>query len=660
MTRESGPPWPEVVAILRLIRRWTPDQLAAAAGLKPRSVQALERGDRPLDRPAVAHLAATMGFPPRLLDRTAAFVDRARAVLAPDASTAQTPDIARQARIASLAATAGQWFEDLTRTGLSGALVPAAGPLSEPVLPLNPATAIPLPPHLASPAAATDSPPPFDPAAPAPPLSDTAALAQLLGEALAVLRVICRQSQTELGAASGVPRDSISDYERGRFAPRSETLQRLVDAMGFTAATFDRARTFVEEVRDARHDSDLPAGDRALIAEIEDFAGDEGRAMEDFTRRRLVRIGLVARVLASRRQAPALWARLAPLPEGDQQRLVAGDPTLWTSGFCELLCQQSIDAAGDSAARAVHLAQLAVRVARRVEEDSPWPLRLEGYAWAHLANALRVASDLPAAERTFVHAMGLWEAGAASDPGLLNEARVLHLLASLRRAQRSLPETLALIDRALAVDRWHETPRLLISKAKALEQAGDYHEAVKLLRQVASQSGRNEEPELVFWVRWNLAVNLCQLGQYAEAELLLPDIRSLAATVGGHLDRVRVRWIQGKIAAGQGRPEEALSILAEVRREFLARSLVYDAALVTVELSEIYASLGQTSRVKLLAHESASVFAAQGVHREAQAALEHFRAAAEAERLSLELVRRVVAYLYRARQDPHLRFEAPA
>ena len=631
MSRESGPPWPEVVAILRLIRRWTPDQLTAAAGLKPRSVQALERGDRPLDRPAVAHLAATMGFPPRLLDRTAAFVDRSRAVLAPDASTASTPDIARQARIAGVAAAAGQWFEDLTRTGLSGALVPAAG----------------VPPHL--PPAASLSPP----------LSDTAALAQLLGEALAVLRVICRLSQTELGAASGIPRDSISDYERGRFAPRSEALQRLVEAMGFTAATFDRARSFVEEVRDARQESDLVPGDRALIAEIEDFAGDEGRAMEDFTRRRLARVALVARVLASRRQAPALWARLAPLPERDQQRLVAGDPRLWTSGFCELLCQQSIDAAGDSAARAVHLAQLAVRVARRVDEDSPWPLRLEGYAWAHLANALRVASDLLAAERAVVHAMDLWEAGAESDPGLLNEARVFHLLASLRRAQRRLPETLALIDRALAADRWHETPRLLISKAKALEQAGAYAEAVKLLRQVAALGDRNQEP-LIFWARTNLAVNLCHLGQHAEAELLLPDILSLAAKVERQLDKLRVRWLEGKIAAGQGRSEEALSILVEVRRDFLARGLAYDAALVTVEISGVYASLGQTSRVKLLARESASVFAAQGVHREAQAALELFRAAAEAERLSIDLVRSIVAYLYRARHDPHLRFEAPA
>lgn len=633
MTRDSGPPWREVLAILRLIRRWTPDQLAAAAGLKPRSVQAHERGDRPLDRPGMVHLAAAMGFPPRLLDRTAAFVERTRAVLStPDAPAAGA---ARHARIASVAAAAGQWFEDLTRTGLNGALVPAA-------------------------AVSPDPPPPLAPAAsPSPPLSGTVALAQLLGEALAVLRVICRLSQTDLGAASGVPRDSISDYERGRFAPRADTLQRLVEAMGFTAATFDRARSFVEEVRAARQNSGLPAGDRALIAEIEDFAGDEGRAMEDFTRRRLARVALVARVFASRRQAPALWARLARRSEPDQQLLIGSDPAFWTTGFCELLCQRSIDAAGDSAARAVHLARLAVRVARRVDDDSPWPLRLEGYAWAHLANALRVASDLPAAERGFAHALDLWEAGAESDPGLLNEARVLHLLASLRRAQRRLPETLGLLDRALVADRWHETPRLLISKAKALEQAGDYNEAVKLLRQVASHGGWDQEPELVFWVRKNLAANLCQLGQYAEAELMLPDIRSLTASLGRKIEGLRVRWLEGQIAAGQSRPEEALAILAEVRREFVARDLAYDAALVTVEISAVYASLGQFSKVKLLARESASIFAAQGVHPEAQAALERFRAAAEAERLSFELVRGVVAYLYRARQDPHLRFEAP-
>ena len=48
---------------------------------------------------------------------------------------------------------------------------------------------------------------------------------------------------------------------------------------------------------------------------------------------------------------------------------------------------------------------------------------------------------------------------------------------------------------------------------------------------------------------------------------------------------------------------------------------------------------------------------ALGGYGEAQAALQRFRAAAEREAATVELARRLVRYLYLARQDPRLRFE---
>jgi hypothetical protein len=61
-----------------------------------------------------------------------------------------------------------------------------------------------------------------------------------------------------------------------------------------------------------------------------------------------------------------------------------------------------------------------------------------------------------------------------------------------------------------------------------------------------------------------------------------------------------------------------------------------------------------------LAQESAPIFDAHGVHREARQALELFRRAAEEEKLTAELVRGVVTYLYRSRYDARVRFEAAA
>ena len=75
----------------------------------------------------------------------------------------------------------------------------------------------------------------------------------------------------------------------------------------------------------------------------------------------------------------------------------------------------------------------------------------------------------------------------------------------------------------------------------------------------------------------------------------------------------------------------------------------------SVGVFEVLASIVQqqnySGAVKKLAQASAPVFHDQGVHREAQHALELFRRAAEEERVSAELLRGVVTYLYRSRHD---------
>jgi hypothetical protein len=72
----------------------------------------------------------------------------------------------------------------------------------------------------------------------------------------------------------------------------------------------------------------------------------------------------------------------------------------------------------------------------------------------------------------------------------------------------------------------------------------------------------------------------------------------------------------------------------------------------------LYLEEGRTAEVRALAAEMAWIFEAQGVHREALAALALFRRAARAERASVEQARRLLSYLVRARQDRELRFEA--
>ncbi len=140
----------------------------------------------------------------------------------------------------------------------------------------------------------------------------------------------------------------------------------------------------------------------------------------------------------------------------------------------------------------------------------------------------------------------------------------------------------------------------------------------------------------------------------------MPELRKLAAGVGKELDLVRLRWLEGRIAAGLGRRDEALTALSRVREEFVSREIAYDAALVSLELANLYLEEGRKAEVRNLARQMMWIFHAQGVPREALAALRLFCEAAEREAVTLDLARRLAQYLFRAQNDPNLRFEGAA
>jgi tetratricopeptide (TPR) repeat protein len=323
-----------------------------------------------------------------------------------------------------------------------------------------------------------------------------------------------------------------------------------------------------------------------------------------------------------------------------------------------LVCELSLQAAADRADRALELAQLARRIAELAPGEKAWRQQLLAYALAHLAKALRVGGQLPAAEEVFAQASSLWDVSAKDVPGILSEARVLSLEASLRLDQRRLPAALALIDRALPSATESEKIQLLLKRADVLSLAGDFEAAIAALQFVAPLVSNQREPRLL-WVLWfNLTDNLVQAGRPAEAEARLRDLRSLTARLGNGLDELRLRWLESRVAAGQGKTEDALAALAWVREELTDRHIAYDAALATLEISVLYLSTGRTSDTRTLARRLAWVFEDQGVHREALAALRLFCEAAEQEKATVDLARRIATFLRRAQGDPELRFEA--
>jgi tetratricopeptide (TPR) repeat protein len=321
--------------------------------------------------------------------------------------------------------------------------------------------------------------------------------------------------------------------------------------------------------------------------------------------------------------------------------------------LCAAVCEQSVR----EASRDLDSAAALARLAREIAEGARLPegARLQGYAAAFEMNILRVSDELKAAEIGFVEAQRLWESG--SDPfGVLDPGRLPDLEASLRRAQRRFSEALALLDQAVAVSRSPE--RVLVNKAFTLEVMGDYERAIEILREAAPDIDPQGEPRLVTVLYFNLAVLFCHVGRHTEAAELVPRVRALAAGMRDEMDLVRLIWLEGRVAAGQGRAQEARRLLAQARQEFAARGMAYDVALALLEEAVLLLEEGRAAEVKALAPELAAVFESKGVHRETLAVLRLFYETAEREEATAELGRRVLRFLFRARYDQGLRFES--
>jgi tetratricopeptide (TPR) repeat protein/DNA-binding XRE family transcriptional regulator len=486
------------------------------------------------------------------------------------------------------------------------------------------------------------------------------------GVVLAVLRVARGMSQKELARVADLKPTSVSKLERAVNNLKRRRCEELVMAMGYPRTAVDEALVFIARMQEGASrsarlglgtaDDEVLRSIDPLVSALEKKAGEFARAwFEGITREGLL--------LDAKRRGAGLRARLLSHPPEARLALVREVAEFQDWALSAALSDESESAAPHSADEALALAELAVEVARRVPGEAGWRSRVEGRAGAHLANAWRVAGKLPAADAELARALRLWEAGAASDPGLLDPVRMLDLEASLRKDQRRLPQALDLLDRALASRPAAEVEgRLLIKKGCVLEKLERYQEAIAALERAAPLVEAGGNGRLRFAWRFDLLVNLCHLGRHAEAESRLGDVRALAVRIGNGngLDGVRLTWLEGRIAAGLGRTEEAIGAFERVRAELTTRRIAYDTALVILDIAILLAEQGRTAEVRELAQQAAWIFETQDVHREALRALGIFRGAATRERLSADLARNIGRFLRRAENDPRLRFRQEA
>ena len=447
-------------------------------------------------------------------------------------------------------------------------------------------------------------------------------------------------------------RNALESFSRGETSAREERWIEDHLRSGCAVCQLEVDDLLLRMLGSAAFDT----GGDAVAREPEEPAWD--RLVETLERR-------LAMVSIERGEAPRLIAELLGYGPRERTVLARNAGRFQTLAVCEMVIERSFEERFRDTARAVELAELGLLLAQRLDGDRygrSVVQDLQARAWAFLGNARRMAFDLSGAEAALAEAERVAETGSA-DP--LEEARIFDLRASLLADQGRFEQAAELLE--VVIDVYdglrepHRKGRAMISKGVFLGYGGWPEEAIRVIRRGLALVDWDGEPRLVLMARHNLAWFLNECGRSEEAWQQLQRFRHAYAEYEDPWTQLRLIWLDSRIAAGLGRFADAEEGLSEVRRRLLADGRGFDAAMVTLDLANLYLQEGRSAEVKRLAGEMIGLFLAKDIHHHAAAALTVFQQAAEAERATPRLVREIASYLRRARRNPALGFEpAPA
>lgn len=245
-------------------------------------------------------------------------------------------------------------------------------------------------------------------------------------------------------------------------------------------------------------------------------------------------------------------------------------------------------------------------------------------AEAHRANALRIAGDLPGAERVFIALRGT----LAERP--LGDARAAAELASLEASlcigQRRFPEAEEHLERAILAARHAGDGELLarihIQTANLLRASGRPERVPVLLEAAAAQLGPGDDPFLLLCTVTGRVNALCDLGRAAEARRLLVSHLDLYEESREPLAGANYRCLEGRCALALGDLATAQAAFSSSRDAHLTLGRGYDAALDALCLAETLFRAGKGRELERLAAGLVAFFRSRGVEGEALAALQ--------------------------------------
>jgi hypothetical protein len=323
---------------------------------------------------------------------------------------------------------------------------------------------------------------------------------------------------------------------------------------------------------------------------------------------------------------------LEELPAADREALCN-----WS--LCEVLIEKSWALRHDDPKGMIELAELAADVAESLALSRYGRMVLgehQARARAELANACRVADAFDRADENLELAFRRLPKDSADD---LLLARLDEIAASIRESQREFGEAFGFLHMAyylyMRQGRRHDAGRMLIQLGLYSGYDNDPEEGIRRLGDGLQMIDRDREPQLVFSAFHNMLLFTVEMEDYRWARQLLFRMRPLYGHHAGRLDLLKLKNIEGRIAAGLSDFERAEAAFAQVKAGFQAEGLSSHAAVAGLDLAAVWYRQGKTPQIQQLVTELVTEFRRIGVEREALAALLMLRKALDRDEATL-------------------------
>ncbi len=176
---------------------------------------------------------------------------------------------------------------------------------------------------------------------------------------------------------------------------------------------------------------------------------------------------------------------------------------------------------------------------------------MRAFAWAWIGNALQLALDLPASAEAFGHADREWSTPRAQ-PDLRVRADICRFKGMLLMVRREYARATDELDQSCSLFRQLDQTRgeamALIKRAAIHIYAGNSGEAVADLREAMGLIDEDEDRELAFAIRGNLANAMARAGEVESAAKELARARELNHHIDDPLGTPQLDCIDGLIS----------------------------------------------------------------------------------------------------------------